>query len=165
MTIVEGISANGSADGAWAPSEPVEQAKQELVASGAVIVPPPPVTAGQGPGRRYEWKKVPESDKGGYENYFVFMWMNFPATLANDIDSRNVDRVGEALSQIYQQHNHWKDETGAEYPQPGEVDGDGRTFWERIPNELVASLITMVSLESTNLSFLATERRATSRRR
>lgn len=125
-------------------------------------IPPPPAVAG--PARKRErWVKLPTTADFGYQNWFIYMWTNFPSDYLQRFDDLQVDEKREILNKIFRQHSEWRDFEKNLYPQPGDPDAD-TDFWALIPQEIYNQLITLMSVEQRQLSFLVQEKRPTSRR-
>lgn len=128
-------------------------------------IPPAPTQAGKVI-QRHGWIAVPNAEKYGYDGFMVYAWLNFPHWYAEAARGPDVAAAKKALNEIILQHNGWKDPSGEEYPQPNAELPDGALdFWDSIPDELAACLLTLTNLEAAELSFLAVEQRRTSRRR
>lgn len=115
---------------------------------------------------RYAWIDLPPAQ---YPGFRFRMWVNYPQRLLLEILNTGPQATA-ALHRIVLEHNHWQyqdDESGEirEYPQPPEprpvlvpASEDGKTpevlgdgFWELIPNELGACILTLIQLEPHKL--------------
>ena len=103
------------------------------------------------PPRREAWVDLPKE----YPGFRFKMWVNAPQRLWNDVTGGG-DEVGKAaLSKIVLEHNGWVDSDGAPYPALPDPE-----FWEAIPTELLAVMLTMAQLEMMKLpNSLAPKRR------
>ena len=120
----------------------------------AVLTPPPPAT---GPAlrmpRREMWVELPQDAYPGFE---VRLWVNYPTKERESIKSGDVDRALTALQHVVLAtrvrngtavvFEGWPDEDGNPLPPPTE-----RAFWDAIPDELAATLISLLVVESERL--------------
>lgn len=99
--------------------------------------------------KRTAWVDLPGRDEDGQEAYPGFkvkIWVNYPSGLIQEVRSGDSERAKTALKKIVLEHNGWGDIEGNEFP---EAQTD--EFWEAIPNELAAAVITLVQMEATKL--------------
>lgn len=94
--------------------------------------------------RRVKWVDLPEE----YAGFKIKIWLNPPGKLWQRIFSDDSDEEEKqaALSQVVIEHNGWRDYDGETYPQPVIKD-----FWDSIPNELAALIITLCQLQVADL--------------
>lgn len=94
--------------------------------------------------RRVKWVDLPEE----YEGFKFKMWLNPPGKLWQQIFSNESDEEAKqaALGLIVMEHNSWRDYGGEVYP-----DTNTKEFWEAIPNELAALIITLCQLQVADL--------------
>jgi hypothetical protein len=97
---------------------------------------PAPPPAGPRLPRREAWADLPED---AYPGFKVKFWVNYPKRLQAELRSGDEQRIDKALRQIVLEHNGWCDEDGKPYPQ-----ASAQAFWETIPDELAATLITLL---------------------
>jgi hypothetical protein len=102
--------------------------------------------------RRETWLDVP-----GYPGCKAKIWANYPQRLLNDIRSGEEARIKEALRQVILEHNGWADAEGEALPPPGAPE-----FWDLIPTELAAILLTLLDDAASTLpnSLMAARRRS-----
>ena len=121
----------------------------ELVNNGTPVPPAPLLASGPKMPKRIRWVDLPTHDSSGEEAYPGFkarLWVNFPASLLQEIRSGEHLRVKAALSKIVLEHNGWCDEEGEPFPPAGDD-----TFWEAVPTELATIVIVMIQTESIKL--------------
>jgi len=126
----------------WAPPQDAPLPVPVMPAAGYVLTMPR---------REVEVSIGPE-----YPGFSARLWVNYPRRLQEDMRSGDNDRMSAALARIIVSHNGWPDDDGNVLPQPGAtvLDEDGRTvypFWRAVPDELAASLITLLDEESRRL--------------
>ena len=110
---------------------------------------PPVASSGPRMPKRLRWVDLPSVDSSGQEAYPEFkvkLWVNYPAALLNEIRSGDHPRVKAALQKIVLEHNGWLNEEGEPFPPTSDED-----FWEIIPTELAAIIISHVQTETTRL--------------
>lgn len=129
-------------------------------------IPDPPAPKPEGPslrGRRKEkWVIVHAED---YPGFAIKIWVNHPRYLAQDF--RHIDATIQktALNKVILEHNGWLDEEDKLIPQPNqELEPGEPDFWDVIPDELAALLFSLITLESSELSFSTVAERRNIRR-
>ena len=94
--------------------------------------------------RREAWIDLPEE----YAGFKVKVWVNPPAKLWAAVFSvgDNKQAAEEALRDIVLEHNGWMDTFGVALPP-----ADTKEFWEEIPDELAAVIMTTAQLKIREL--------------
>lgn len=102
--------------------------------------------------KRTRWVDLPQEE---YPTWKVYLWVNFPAGLLEDIRSGDESKAREALRRIVLEHNGWQDEEGEEL-----VPADHEDFYRVIPTEVLGCLMALIQQECAKLpnSLLATRR-------
>jgi hypothetical protein len=100
--------------------------------------------------RREVWVDLPAE----YEGLKARIWVNVPARIWADIGGSEKDAAKAAARQVVLEHNGWLDFDGEPYP-PASDDA----FWDVIPTELAAVLLTVIQLEMAKLPNSLTPRR------
>lgn len=109
----------------------------------------PVATPGPRMPKRLRWIDLPSVDNSGEEAYPGFrvkLWVNYPAALLNEIRSGEHPRVKAALQKIVLEHNGWCDDEGTPFPPT-----DAEDFWEVVPTELAAIVISYIQTETVKL--------------
>ncbi len=140
ITQVPVPEANGTSTSSSAPSETTPIVEQVL---------PEPTPIEQAPRRHgprmpktIQWMDMPPP----YNEMRIRVWVNFPNELAQDIVSGDKDKVQAAVKQIFIEHNDWEDYNGEPLPSTQE-----KEFWDKIPNELAATMVTLLDIEGKRL--------------
>lgn len=103
--------------------------------------------------RREVWVPLPQE----YEGLKFKLWVNAPTKLWNVLLAlnSNSDEIQDALLQIVLEHNGWLDFEGKPYPPADDPD-----FWNEIPTELAACIVTASQAEIQKLpNSIAPQRR------
>lgn len=105
--------------------------------------------------RREAWVELPQE----YEGFKFRVWLNAPTRLWNDLNNGDEATALESLKQLVLEHNGWLDFEGQPYPPP-----DTGDFWEQIPTELAACILTAAQTEMQKLPNSMAPQRRRSRR-
>lgn len=107
--------------------------------------------------RREVWIDLPAE----YEGFRFRVWLNAPARIWTDLisESSSEKQMRDALRQLVLEHNGWLDFEGQPYPPPGESE-----FWELIPTELAACILSAAQTEIQKLPNSIAPQRRRSRR-
>lgn len=101
--------------------------------------------------RREVWVKLPAE----YDGFEVKLWVNAPTKIWIGLDSGDEAEILSSLQQLVIEHNGWRDFDGEPYPPASEAG-----FWDEIPTELAASIISLAQTEMQRLpNSLAPQRR------
>ncbi len=88
--------------------------------------------------RRERWLDLPDQET--YPGFQVLLWTNHPAKLwAEFTTAESEGEMRAVLNQIVQAHNGWRDAKQQPLPEIGAPD-----FWDAIPQELAAQIVTVV---------------------
>ena len=105
--------------------------------------------------RREVWLTLPPE----YEGFEIKVWLNAPTRIWAALDTGDETEIREALGQLVLEHNGWIDFEGKIYPP-----ADTSQFWQEIPTELAACVITLAQAEMQRLpNSLAPQRRRSKR--
>jgi len=92
--------------------------------------------------RREVWVDLPAE----YPGFRARVWVNPPSKLWASLGSGDKVKQIEAVTKIVIEHNGWLDYDGSEYPSP-----DTEAFWDAIPDELCAVLLTVIQKKMGDL--------------
>jgi len=92
--------------------------------------------------RREVWVDLPAE----YPGFRARVWVNPPSKLWAALGSGEKDRQLEAVTQVVLEHNGWLDYDGNVFPSP-----DKSEFWDAIPDELCAVLLTVIQKKMGDL--------------
>ena len=98
---------------------------------------------------------------GEYEGFRFRVWLNAPTRIWNQLtgEASGEAEMHEALRQLVLEHNGWLDFEGNPYPPAGEA-----KFWEEIPTELAACILSAAQVEMQKLpNSIAPQRRRSKR--
>jgi len=118
------------------------------------ISPSPPL--GPTVPRRYQWFDLPEEQ---YPELRIKLWVNYPSSINKTLTTRDQDEQRAALCKIVLEHNGWRkvDDDGTDagpYPPANTPE-----FWDEIPDELAAVILTLLLVEIPKLAALLRETR------
>jgi hypothetical protein len=111
------------------------------------VVDSPSSATGPRAKRRVRWVDIEDE---AYEGFKFRMWVNYPQSFDTKIKpGASEEEIAEVLNKVFLEHNGWCDEEGTPYPAANHPN-----FWNVIPNELAAAIVTLIRLEGTKLSNL-----------